>query len=338
MSPRLKTFLKGRWWAVLVVAAIVIAGIGFATVQMERAAPTINTAEVKLGEFVDNVEIRGQVKTLKSVVLTAPSGAGDIQIVKLAKNGTLVKKGEVVAQFDISNLQRTLDQKRSELKQAEAEIERSRAQGRLQEEQDLTQVTKGGYDVERAKLEASKQEILSKIEGKKNKLTLMDVEKKQQENEVKLESGRAGSAAEIDGKKQKREKALFEVREAERHIASMSLKAPVSGLVTLMPNLRSRSSWSSAPPEFKEGDRAWPGAGIAELPDLSDVRITGRIDETERGRMKAGQSALVRVDAIPAKEFLGQVSQISPLAKLDFSTFPPPNNFDLVVQLEETDP
>jgi HlyD family secretion protein len=130
---------------------------------------------------------------------------------------------------------------------------------------------------------------------------------------------------------------LFEVREAERHIASMSLKAPVNGLVTLMPNLRSRSSWSSAPPEFKEGDRAWPGAGIAELPDLSDVRVTGRIDETDRGRMKPGQSALVRVDAIPAKEFLGHVTEISPLAKLDFSTFPPPKNFDLVVQLGETD-
>lgn len=338
MSRKLKILLRRRWWVGLVVAAIVIAGIGFATVQLERAAPTINTAEVKLGEFVDNVEVRGQVKTLRSVVLTAPSGAGDIQIVKLVKNGILVKKGDLVVQFDMSNLQRTLDQKRSELKQAEAEIERSRAQGRLQEEQDLTQLTKGQYDVERAKLEASKQEILSKIEGEKNKLTLMDAEKKLQENEVKLESGRAGSAAEIEGKKQKREKALFEVREAERQIASMSVKAPADGLVTLMPNLRSRSSWSSAPPEFKEGDRAWPGAGIAELPDLSDVRVSGRIDETDRGRIKPGQSALIRVDAIPVKEFLGHVAEISSLAKLDFSTFPPPKNFDLIVQLAETDP
>ena len=338
MRPKMRTLVKRRWWVAVGVTVVVLAGIGFLTVRIQRAAPTISTAEVKLGEFVDNVEVRGQVKTLKSMVLTAPSGAGDIQIVKLVKNGTQVKKGDVVVQFDISNLQRTLDQKRSEFKQAEAEIERSRAQGRLQEEQDLTQVTKGGYDVERAKLEASKQEILSKIEGEKNKLILMDAEKKLQENEVKLESDRAGTAAEIEGKKQKREKALFEVREAERHMASMSLKAPLDGLVTLMPNLRSRSSWSSAPPEFKEGDRAWPGAGIVELPDLSDVRVTGRIDETDRGRIKPGQSALIRVDAIPAKEFLGHVSEISPLAKLDFSTFPPPKNFDLAVQLEETDP
>ena len=127
----MRTLVKRRWWVAVGVTAIVLAGIGFLTVRIQRAAPTISTAEVKLGEFVDNVEVRGQVKTLKSMVLTAPSGAGDIQIVKLVKNGTQVKKGELVVQFDISNLQRTLDQKRSEFKQAEAEIERSRAQGRL---------------------------------------------------------------------------------------------------------------------------------------------------------------------------------------------------------------
>ncbi|PYV43531.1 MAG: hypothetical protein DMG06_10170, partial [Acidobacteria bacterium] len=79
MSSKMRSLLKRRWRLASVVAAIVIAGIGFATARMERATPTISTAEVKLGEFIDNVDVRGQVKTLKSMVLTAPSGAGDIQ-------------------------------------------------------------------------------------------------------------------------------------------------------------------------------------------------------------------------------------------------------------------
>jgi HlyD family secretion protein len=338
MKARIHHFPRRHWGAIFVGAAAVIVGVGFVTVRMQRAVPKINTAEVRLGEFVDNVEVRGQVKTLKSIVLTAPFGAGDIQILKLVKNGIRVKRGEILVQFDVSTLQRTLDQKRSELRQAEAEIERVRAEGRLLEEQNLTQVTKARYDVERARLEVSKQEILSKIEGEKTKLSLSDAQKKLNELETKLSSDRTGNGADVESKRQKRAKALFEVREAERNIVSMSLSAPADGLVTLMPNLRSRTNWNTEPPEFKEGDRAWAGAPIAELPDLSNVRINGRIDETERGRLKPGQTATVTVDAIPAREFTAHVSEIGSLAKLDFSTFPPPKNFDLILQLEQTDP
>lgn len=337
MHIHFKPLLKRGGMGILIWMVVAIAGLVLATRRMHPALPQVPTTEVKEGEFVETVEVRGKVKALKSVILIGPSGAGNIQILKLVKNGSTVKPGDIVVQFDVSNLQRTLDQKRSELKQAEAEIEGIRAQGRLQEEQNLTLAFKGRYDVERAKLETGKQEILSKIEGEKNKLDLLDAEKKMNELETKLESGRSGIRAEIESKKQKREKALFEVREAERNIATMSLRAPIEGLVTLMPNLRSRNSWSSNPPEFKEGDRAWAGAPIAELPDLSNIRVMGRIDETERGRLKVGQNAIVVVDAIPAKEFKSHVAEIGALAKLEFSLWPPPKNFDIVLQLDEKD-
>ena len=49
--------------------------------------------------------------------------SGELQIVKLAKNGSLVKAGDVVVEFDGSTLRRTMQEKQSELKQADAEIE-----------------------------------------------------------------------------------------------------------------------------------------------------------------------------------------------------------------------
>jgi len=323
------------------VATVVALG-SFGTVRLARTAPRIPTAEVKRGEWVSYVPIRGEVGAVKSVLLAAPSNiapstGGDIQLIKLARNGTRVKKGDVVVQFDVSTLQRTLDQKRSELKQAEAEIEQTHAQARLVAEQDRTDLTKASYDVERAKLEASKQEIVSRIEGEKAKINLADAEQKLREMREKVRSDQASAAADIESKKQKRDKALFEVRQAEQNMAAMTLKAPLDGLVTLLPNWR-LSNFGNAP-EFKEGDRAWPGALIAELPDLSRVRVSGRIDEADRGRVKVGQAATVLVDAVPDKELRGQVSEISLLAKLDFSSgWPPVKNFDVAVRLEQTDP
>src|SRR5262245_12694119 len=321
-------------WSALI---LVPAGAGFFKARAPKAGPKVTTVEVKRGGFVDSIQVRGELKALRSVVLTAPSGAGDVQIVRLVKNGTQVKKGDVVVQFDTTTLQRTLDQKLSEFKTAEGEIEKIRAQGRLKDEDNKTQLTKNTYDVERAKLEVSKQEILAVIEGEKAKLALSDAGQKLQKIQTKVKTDQSGTAADVESQKQKREKALFEVREAERSIVAMSLKAPVDGIATLMPNWRAQVSWGNAP-EFKEGDRAWPGAAIVELPDLTSVRVTGRVEEPERGRLQAGQAAIVKIDAIPAKDFNATVSEISPLAKLDFSTWPPPKNFDTALQLADSDP
>ena len=82
--------------------------------------------------------------------------SGDLQIVKLAKNGSTVKAGDVVAQFDGSMLKRTIQEKQTELRQADAEIEQARAQGKITGEQNTTALMKARYDIERAKLDLNK--------------------------------------------------------------------------------------------------------------------------------------------------------------------------------------
>jgi RND family efflux transporter MFP subunit len=118
----------------------------------------------------------------------------------------------------------------------------------------------------------------------------------------------------------------------------MTLRAPTEGIVTLFPNWRV-SMGGGIPPDFKEGDRAWPGAVIAEIPDLSSIRFEARIDETDRGRLKNNETALVRVDALPDREFTARIRDISTLAKIDFSGgWPPIKNFAIRIDIDNTDP
>jgi HlyD family secretion protein len=322
----------------LAIAAFMLVAMGGVALH-RSAAPNISTTEVKRGEFVDYVQVRGEIKALQSVQLTAPSIAGDLQIVKLTPTGTQVKAGDVVIQFDTSVLQRTLDQQRSVLRSAEAEIEHSRAENRLTEEQHATDVVQGGYDVDRAKLDTSQQEILSEIDGAKTRLKLTDAQQKFKELQQKDKSTKASGDAEIDSKKLKRDKALFDVRVTERQLASLTRRAPADGMVTIMPNFRARN-WTTggSTPDFKEGDRAWTGAVVAELPDLKVVRASARVDESDRGRLNAAQTATVRIDAIADKEFQATVAEISPLAKLDYSSWPFTKNFDIAIQILDADP
>jgi hypothetical protein len=82
----------------------------------------------------------------------------------------------------------------------------------------------------------------------------------------------------------------------------------------------------------------WNGASIAELPDFSTLQVSTRIDEVDRGRLVLGQTATVRVDAVPDREFQAHIAQISALAKIDFTSWPPPRNFDVTLQLDTRDP
>lgn len=336
-APSTRFFRQRKTAIALAVAIMVLAVCGLA---FRRTGTSTPTAEIKLGEFVDYISIRGSIKALHTIQLTAPSSVGgDLQVVKLVPTGTLVKKGDIVVQFDTAALQRALEQKQSELKSAEADIEHSRAEARLGQEQQATDLLQGRYDVDRAKLDTSKQEILSEIEGAETRLKLDDAEQKFKELQQKKVSSQNSADAEINGKKQKREKALFDVRRVERQIASLTLRAPSDGMVTLLPNYRAHN-WMTggSAVDFKEGDRAWAGAAMAELPDLTSVQLSARVDESDRGKLKAMQPAEVRIDAIADKEFKGGVAEISPLAKLDYSSWPFTKNFDIALQILEADP
>src|SRR3954447_3060592 len=99
-----------------------VALLGWWTVQ--PVAISEPTAPVTRGQFADAVEVRGELKASRSVMLIAPADAGELRIVKIAPNGEPVKQGAVVVEFDASTVQRTVEEKRSELKGLEAEIAR----------------------------------------------------------------------------------------------------------------------------------------------------------------------------------------------------------------------
>src|SRR5207302_8242753 len=121
--------------------------------------------------------------------------------------------------------------------------------------------------------------------------------------------------ADLATKKQKHDQAAFQVQQDDNSLALLTLRAPLDGVVSL------QNHWQpqGGPTPFKPGDRAWPGAAIAELPDPSTLKISARIEEAERGQLKMGQSATIRVDAVPDGNFSGKIDTISPTASLDFN-------------------
>jgi multidrug resistance efflux pump len=326
--------------AVLLIAAGGLTAAGVAAFRRERGArPSgVSTALVTKGTFVDSLQLRGEIRSARSVVLSAPSSGSDLQIVALVKNGAKVATGDTVVEFDPTVQQRTLETKRSELKQAETEIDRTAAELTRRVAAARSELDEARKAVQRARLDVQANELRARIEAEKFVITLSDAETHVRELEQKVEGERMAAAADVASARQKREKALYDVRETERIIGALTIRAPAGGAISLLPNFRAGGPFSRAAPEFKRGDRAWAGAPIAELPDPSAVRMTARVDEFDRGRVQPGSAVRVRVDAVPDRELTGTLKDISVVAKPDFSSWPPLRNFDLVIEIGDNDP
>ena len=324
----------------LIVATIVVGlAVAVAAAIRPAAAPATPTAVVERGAFVDFLPVRGEIRPERSVVLTAPSAGGvDMQIVQIVANGGSVRAGDPVVVFDPTNQQRTIEQRTSELNQAAAELEKARAEESRRAsaaEADLEQAKSAAA---RARLDLSAADLLSKVDAEKRAIAVANAERVVKELEERVAAEREVAAVDVAIAQQRVDKMRSDLEETKRIVESLTLKAPRDGMVSLMPNFRAGGPMSRTAPEFRRGDRAWSGAAIAELPDLTSVRMSLRVDEADRARLAVGTPARVRVDAVPDRELDGKISEISIIATPDFSSFPPARNFDVIVALTGTDP
>jgi RND family efflux transporter MFP subunit len=174
------------------------------------------------------------------------------------------------------------------------------------------------YNVERAKLEASKADVISEIEGAKAKIDVGVADGQLGLQNTTIKAHKVTQQADLDRLQQKKDKTVRDMNRAKGYLEKMAIYAPLSGIVNILPNFRTQGSFGSSPPPFKEGDRAWTGAAIAEIPDLSSMRIELKLDEVDRGKLHLGQVVRVRVDALPEKELMGELDWISPIAAIQY--------------------
>jgi HlyD family secretion protein len=322
----------------IVAAVVVIAAAGIAMKAVGSGAPDITTVPVTKGDFVDYIEIRGEIRPAKSIVLSAPMrSGGDLLITTLVANGAKVTKGDALVAFDTTTLKQHLEERTSDLKTALDSIAQSQAQFKITEEEDATALLKAQYDVQRAQLDLGKRDLVSQIEFEEAKLAYADAEQALKQVQAKNAADKAGLNAVLAGEKRQRDKAQFDVDRTRQAIEALTLRAPADGTVNILQNPRSGGPFTNGI-EFREGDRAWAGANILELPDLSSIHLEARLDEEDRGRLKVGQPAAVRIEAVPGKDFNARVDLISVLAKVDFSSgWPPVKNFDLGLVLNDHD-
>lgn len=309
---RVTSALKGR--KLLIALAVILAGLAVFLFWNRGQAKSGSylTQDVTVGDVINAINASGSVEAENSVPLIFKNSA----VIKAiyVKEGQQVKKGDLLAEQDDSDLRVQYQQQQANLKSAEAKLALARA-GSTQEEirQSEENVNIARISYEQAKLNYDRysslfaQGAVSVADKENAEGDYKLAEAKYNQARSQLKSLQAGNRPEdILTAEAQVESARAQLESAQNNLNSAKLIAPndgVIGLVGAVVGQRTNGAGSSSSSED----------GFITL--ISDrLRVRAQVNEADIGRTAVGQKASFTVNSFPGRKFSGVVETISPKA------------------------
>ncbi len=270
--------------AIIILVIIAAVGGGAGAYYMKHNAPQISvqTAPVTRGDVIDAVASTGTLQPVISVTVGSQV-SGNIAWLGADFN-SLVKKNQVIAKLDPTLFESQVQQAKAQLAQSRANLENAKAQ----QARDQANVTYLRLTYQRDQ-ELRKQNLISQ----------------DQLDQAKAQADQGAAGLELDKSQIQQATANVEAATAQLNTAQTNLEhtvisSPIDGIVTTRSVDIGQTVQASmtAPQLFV----------IAE--DLTQMQVSGNIDESDVGRITPGQDVTFRVDAFPGTDFHGTVAQI----------------------------
>jgi HlyD family secretion protein len=328
--------------AFLLVLAL-LGGAGYMVARLFKPMEVdVPTVAVRRGDLLIKTYTRGDVRAVKSAVITAPNIGGSLSITKLAPMGSFIDDSAVVLAFDPAEQENNLAMHQSTLEEAEQQIIRNEADLAIREQSDKVELLRAEFAVRRAELDVSRNELVSEIDARKNELALEAARKRLAQLKEDFASRQKSGEADLAVVRERRNKAMLDVQQAKRRIEMTTIRAPMSGLVNVRQN-RFAAGGMFFPgmdiPDYRVGDQASSGDTVLEVVDTAEMEVNGRINELDRGNISEAQDVLIRLDPLPGVVFHGKVKSLSGMAsRAGIFASDPNKTFDITFSIAEQDP
>jgi len=282
--------LKNKIAVFLGLALIVAVIVGAVIKSNSESVVEVKTAEAKTMEYEDKVLATGKVEVLDSVdvasTLTVPA-----KLTLKVEEGDQVKKGQVIAELDVSEQKQQLADAEKALEAAESALANAK---KLKEEAAAAQ----------KKLAAAQQklETVQKLVAE-NKASPEELAAAQQEFAA---AQQAQSAAEmkaqftdISSLELQVEQARSAVDTARSAVEKGKIKSPIDGVVLQV--------------FAKSGSYAQMGMPILTVGNPEQLQVVANLSEQDINGVKAGQEVEVRWAGAPEQVVKGKVNRIAPI-------------------------
>ena len=273
--------------------------------------PTVETHTVSLGEFVNRVTVTGELEAVRSKLISAPPISwrfGALKIVKIVDDGKQVKAEDLLIQFDKSEVEKAINDAKSELEIAEAELRKARANHKSEIEGMEIDLEVARINHQIAELKLEQAAFKAEIDRKQDEFNLEEAGIKLDQAEQELNTKKNIHREEISKLELKLKQVQVRLSEAEHTLSLLMVTAPTPGLAIIRKSYMTNS-------KFQVDDQAYPGWPMIGLPDLSQMKAFVQINEIDIAKVKVGQQTVITLDAYPDTTYTGRVEKIATLAR-----------------------
>ncbi len=267
-------------------------------------------AKVVRGTFYVDIYEVGEIEAVNSTNISSPNISwryGNLKITQIAKDGTEVNKGDTLIVFDPSEVNKGIVEAEGRLEISLAEMEKLRAQHQsdLEELNADYEISSLAHQISKIKFESAVYD--SDISKKEIQLNLEKAEialgraREQIDNRIKIQK------EEVKQKNLSIEQNSSQLNEAHETLAKLFLISPSPGIAIISLN------WSSGN-KFQIGDQCWSGFPLIQLPDLTSLKATAKINEVDIAKISKGLKVEIKPDAFSDSIFTGQVNAVANLA------------------------
>lgn len=265
-------------------------------------------ARVERGRFIVDLVESGDIEAYRQVEISAPMMWGaQLQVIDLVEEGTIVEEGDIILQFDTSDLEEQKKLREDQLESLHADMEKLLAQQALTISNMENSLRLAEYSTDQAKLRLEMREFESQARKEEARLELKQAEIQLNKVKKQLESQKVIHNSQIVKMEMSIREAQNRIRNSSERIERLILRAPVDGMVVYQQVMGER---------VKEGYEPRPGWPLMSIPDLSRMQVKLFANEVDRLKIRPGQRAIIRMDAYPESEFRGTVREVARLAQL----------------------
>ncbi len=301
------------------------------SVAVDRPGTTHGLAAHQ-GTLHHRVLLTGEIHPVEALQVRVPeTPQWRVKIQWLVADGTPVKAGDTLVEFDNTAFASNLEEQRLAVLRASQTLDRQRAQNR-------ETLLKAEIEVERRRVALKKAEldagipasIVSRRDLDELRLALERARSEYAKATASLQAARTTAAADEQVAQINLAKARRAVETTETAIAALVMRAPRDGIAVIADHPREGR-------KLQVGDTVWVTLPVLSLPDLSRVDVVAGLSDVDDGLVEVGMPVRCTLDAYPDTAYPGRVTAIGPVAQ-EAAGSSLRRAFPVTVALDDADP
>ena len=262
------------------------------------------------GTFYVDMHEEGEIEAANAINITAPAISwryGNMKITHIVKDGEDVKAGDTVVIFDQTEVRKGIVDAEGRLEISYAEMEKMIAEqeSAIEELKADLEVTRLSHQISKINFEKANYE--SEIKKKEIQLNMEQADIALERAADQIENQKKIQQEETKQKNLAIEQDKAKLVEAQETLEKLFVVTPSPGIAIIGRN------WTTGN-KFQTGDQIWPTYPLIQLPDLSVLKATVRINEVDIAKIEKELKVEIKPDAFSDSVFTGRVSSVANLA------------------------